>query len=197
MGIRDTVLALALVALAGRLVDRDVRGADEQVPKGAIKVGDKVPDFSVLTLDGKRIKLSELQKDEKRTKNGLVVLSFWCATCHSCRHVERELAKLAGEYSGRAAVIALDANADDTAQSVAAFAKKRGLTVPIVLDPSGRSADLFGISKTTTTVVVDGSGVLRYCGQFRQRGGAASAEEAVKAVLAGKEVVVKTTPHVG
>jgi len=44
--------------------------------------------------------------------------------------------------------------------------------------------------------VIDGSGVLRYCGQFRQKDGG-SAEAALKAVLAGQEVAVKTTPHHG
>ena len=57
-------------------------------------------------------------------------------------------------------------------------------------------ADLFGVRRTTTTVVIDGNGVLRYCGQFRQKDGG-SAEEALTAVLAGKEVAVKTTPHNG
>jgi len=163
---------------------------------GGIKVGDKVPDFSIKTLDGKSVKLSEMQKDAERTKKGVVVLSFWCTTCHSCRDVEGHLAKMAKDYAGQAAVIALDANADDTAQRVAAFVKKKGLTVPVILDPTGHTADVLGIKVTTTTVIIDGNGVLRYCGQLTRKAGA-SAEEALKAVLAGDEVSVKTTPHNG
>jgi peroxiredoxin len=169
---------------------------NEPAPQGTVKIGDRVPDFSVRTLDGKGVKLTELQKDETRTKNGVVVLSFWCATCHSCRDVEHLLAELSKNYEGQAAVIALDANVDDTAESVAAFVKKNGLEMPVVLDPGGNTADLFGVNRTTTTVVIDGSGVLRYCCQFRQNGGG-SAGEALKAVLAGKEVAVKTTSHNG
>jgi thiol-disulfide isomerase/thioredoxin len=172
----------------------------KELPKpkreGTVGVGEKVPDFSVQALDGKALKLSELQKDEKRTKKGVVVLSFWCSTCSSCRRVEHHLDKLARDYAGQAAVIALDANAGETAERVAAFAKENGLTMPIVLDPSGRTADLFENEVTTTTVVIDGNGVLRYCGRFRD-GDRAYAEEALKAVLAGKEVAVKTTPHDG
>jgi peroxiredoxin len=168
----------------------------ETVQQGKVKVGDKVPDFSVRTLDGKSVKLSELQKDASRTKKGVVVLSFWCTTCHSCRDVEHLLAKLAKDYEGQAPVFALTANANETAQDVAAFLKKNALALPVVLDPSGHTADLFGVKRTTTTVVIDGNGVFRYCGQFQQKGGG-SAEEALKAVLAGKEVAVKTTPHHG
>jgi thiol-disulfide isomerase/thioredoxin len=171
-----------------------VRPADGQ--KGAVKVGEQVPDFPVRTLDGKAVKLSELRTDEKRTKSGVVVLTFWCSTCSSCRRVEHHLDKLARDYAGQAVVIALDANAGETAEKVAAFAKEKGLAVPIVLDPAGRTADVFGTEVTTTTVVIDGRGVLRYCGQFRQND-TAHAEDALKAVLAGKEVAVKTTPHDG
>jgi RNA polymerase sigma factor (sigma-70 family) len=168
----------------------------EAAAPAKIKVGDRVSDFSVRTLDGKSLKLSELQKDESLTKSGVIVLSFWCTTCHSCRDVEELLAKLARDYEGRAAVFALAANADETGGGVTAFLKKVGLALPVVLDPSGHTADLFGIKWTTTTVVIDGNGVLRYCGQFRQKDGG-SAEEALNAVLAGKEVAIKTTPHQG
>jgi thiol-disulfide isomerase/thioredoxin len=165
--------------------DPDRKGA-------AVAVGEKVPDLTLQTLDGKSVKLSELQKDEKRTKDGVIVLSFWCSTCGSCRRVEHSLDKLAKDYAGRAAVMALDVNAGETGERVTLFAKENGLTMPIVLDPSGSAADVFGTELTTTTVVIDRNGVLRYYGQFGNRDHA-YAEEALKAVLAGQEVAVKTT----
>jgi thiol-disulfide isomerase/thioredoxin len=165
-------------------------------PQGKVKIGDRVPDFSVGTLDRQSVKLSELRKDKQRTQSGVIVLSFWCTTCHSCRHVEQQLAKLARDYGGQVAVVALAANADETAESVVAFLKKNGLELPTVLDPSGHTADLFGVHLTTTTVVIGGNGVLRYCGQFHQKDGG-SAEEALRAVLAGREVAITTTPHRG
>jgi len=158
----------------------------------AVKVGEKVPDLTLQTLDGKSVKLSELQKDEKRTKDGVIVLSFWCSTCGSCRRVEHFLDELAKDYAGRAAVMALDVNAGETGDGVALFARENGLTMPIVLDPSGSAADVFATELTTTTVVIDRNGVLRYYGQFGNRDHA-YAEEALKAVLAGHEVAVKTT----
>jgi thiol-disulfide isomerase/thioredoxin len=167
------------------------RAAAQARRKSSITVGEKLPELTLRTLDGKTVKLSELQQDARRTKTGVVVLSFWCSTCNSCRRVEHHLDKLARDNQGQAAVLALDANAGETGKKVAAFAKEKGLTLPIVLDPTGRSADVFGTEVTTTTLVIDGKGVLRYCGQFRQ------SEVALKAVLAGKEVLVKTTPHDG
>jgi thiol-disulfide isomerase/thioredoxin len=140
--------------------------------------------------------LSELQKDAKRTRKGVVVLSFWCSFCGSCRRVEERLDKLARDHQGEAAVLALDASAGETAERVRAFCKQKGLSVPVVLDPDGRTADLFGTTVTTTTVVIDGEGRLRYCGRFSD-GDRAFAEGALRAILAGKAVPVTTTPHDG
>ena len=169
---------------------------NETAPEGSVKIGDVVPDFLVQMLDGQSVKLSELQKAEGRTAKGVVVLSFWCTTCHSCRDMEHLLARLHQDYQGQAAVIALAANADETAGTVTAFIEETGLELPIVLDPSGHTADLFGVNRTTTTVVIDGDRALRYCGQFRHNGGG-SAEEALKSVLAGNDVAIQTTPHNG
>ena len=77
-----------------------------------------------------------------------------------------------------------------------AVAKKNRLTLPIVLDPKGKTADIFGAKMTTTTVVIDSRGILRYRGQFGQRG-QHFAEDALKAVLAGQEVKVKRTKEKG
>ena len=75
--------------------------------------------------------------------------------------MEHHLDRLAKDYRGQAAVLALDANAGETPERVAAFAREKGLALPIVLDPGGRTADLFGTEVTTTTVVIDGKGVGR------------------------------------
>ena len=165
-------------------------------PLASVKIGEKMPDFSVLTLDGKSKRLSELQQDGKTTKDGVVVLSYWCTTCHSCRDVENDLAKLAKDYEGRAAVIALAANSNESAETVIEFLKKNGLSLPVVFDSDSNTTELFGVQVTTTTVVLDGNGVLRYCGQFRHKDGG-SAEDALKAVLAGEQVAITTTPHMG
>ena len=160
-----------------------------------IAIGDKVPEFEV-TIDGKSFKLSELQKNTALTENGTLVLTFWCSFCHSCRHVERRLDRLAKQYQGRVGIIALDASAGETTEVVADFSRKKGLTMPIALDTSGTTADIFGVRVTTTTIVIDSQGVLRYRGQFGDRQHAFAAD-ALKSVLAGEQVRVKKTRQKG
>ncbi|MCA9123661.1 MAG: redoxin domain-containing protein [Planctomycetaceae bacterium] len=161
----------------------------------SIAVGDKVPDFEV-TINGGKFKLSELQKDKAITENGTLVLTFWCSFCHSCRDVEHDLNALASQYKGKAGVIALDASAGETTDGVAEFAKENELTLPIALNTNGTAADIFGVRVTTTTVVIDGDGVLRYCGRFGDDRHAFAAD-ALKAVLAGEDVPVEKSQHKG
>ncbi|MBP85386.1 MAG: hypothetical protein CMJ64_01505 [Planctomycetaceae bacterium] len=160
-----------------------------------IAIGDKVPDFEV-TINGKSLKLSDLQDNGSLTEDGTLVLTFWCSFCHSCRHVEHRLDELAKQYKGKVGVIALDASAGETTDGVAKFVKKNKLTMPIALDADGTAADIFGVRVTTTTVVIDGNGVLRYCGQFGDDQHA-FATDALKAVLAGEDVRLEKTGHKG
>jgi thiol-disulfide isomerase/thioredoxin len=160
-----------------------------------VKIGEEVPDFQV-TIDGRKWKLSELRKNTETTTDGTFVLTFWCSFCHSCRHVEHQLDGLAKKYKGQVAVIALDASAGETTENVAEFAQQHGLSLPIALDANGIAADIFGVRVTTTTVVIDRRGVLRYRGQFRD-GKHTFAEDALQAVLAGNDVLAPETRQQG
>jgi thiol-disulfide isomerase/thioredoxin len=155
-----------------------------------------VPDFTAADLDGKQVRLADLRTGSRGAETGVVVLSFWCSFCGSCRKVEGSLDRLRKQYEGRASVLALDASAGETAEKVRAFTRRKGLGLTVLLDPAGRTADLFGTDVTTTTAVIDGAGVLRYLGRFADREHA-YAEEALRAVLAGQEVPVKSTPFAG
>ncbi len=156
-----------------------------------VAIGEKVPDFTVTDVAGKSWTLGELRK---RTESGVVSLTFWCTFCHSCRMMDARFQKQAAEFKDKAAVLALDASAADTAKKVEDFARDKKFSVPVFLDPEGKAADLFGVRVTTTTVVIDKAGVLRYRGQFGGEGSPHS-RDALQAVLDGKEVPVKeTTP---
>jgi peroxiredoxin len=162
----------------------------EPVP---LAVGDPVPDFAVSDLQGQTRRLSDLRK---QTNSGIVSLTFWCSFCHSCRPVEARLDRFARDHKDQAVVAAIDASAGETVAGVATFAKKRGLSLPILMDAPGKVADLFGARVTTTTVVIDGQGILRYRGQFLD-GDQMLAGDALKAVLAGKPVSRKETTQRG
>lgn len=170
--------------------------ADRGTDKVAhVAIGDQVPNFEV-TIDGKKWTLRELQKNTEMTADGTLMLTFWCSFCHSCRDVEKPLDAIAQEFKGKAAVIALDASAGETAEKVAEFATERELTLPIALDAKGTTPDVFGTQVTTTTVIIDGKGVLRYRGQFGNQQHP-FARDALSAVLTGTDVPVEETRQKG
>jgi peroxiredoxin len=171
-------------------------GAAQERAAKPVAVGEKVPDFTVTDLDGKTLRLSDLQK---KSKTGLVTLTFWCTICTSCRGMEGRLEALHRAYPQEAGVYAIDANAGgETPAQVTAFLKQKGLTFPVVMDGAGAVANLFGVAATTTTLVIGKDGVLRYRGKFDDpKAKGTYTEDAVKAVLAGEPVAVKQTPPVG
>ena len=166
------------------------------VPGVTIAVGERVPELSASDLQGQSWKFAELHRLAKLDKPVPVVLTFWCSFCPSCRQVEHDLDALAKKYAGKAIVVALDASAGETAEMCRKVAGEKGLTLSILLDENGHAADLFGTETTTTTAVIDASGILRYCGQFI-RNKERLAEAALEAILNGKPVAMPTTLHLG
>ena len=177
---------------AGHAHSREQHAGDDSK---RIAIGDKVPEFEV-TIADKKWKLSELQQNRELTADGTLVLTFWCSFCHSCRHVEHALDALAKQHQGTVGIVALDASAGETTEGVAEFAMERELTLPIALDATGAAADIFGTRVTTTTVVIDKDGLLRYRGQFGDNQHP-FAEDALRAVLAGDDVPVQETRQKG
>ena len=157
-----------------------------QAKDAPLAVGQTAPDFSMKTVQGKTIKLSQLAADKKQNSSGITVLTFWCSFCGSCRRVERPLSELAQKYRGKVAIMAIDSSVGESGKEVTAFLKEHRLTMSVMMDPQGHVADLFGAKMTTTTVVIDAKGTLRYFGQFKQ-GDMKLAEEAIQSVLAGQK----------
>lgn len=196
-GRRLWIGAVALLALAGLAIfHRQILGAVHgHFAHGAPlpQAGEAVKDFEVADLTGKVWKLSELQK---KTESGIVCLTFWCTFCHSCRQMDGRFQALAADYKDKATVIGIDASAADDARKIEAFAKAKKFSVPVYVDKGGKVADQFGVKMTTTTLVIDKAGLVRYRGQF---GGDAApyARDALKAVLAGQDPTVKETAPSG
>ncbi len=169
-----------------------ITSAADKPPAQRIQLGEKVPDFSVELLDGAQHKLSQVRKNKKLSGKGVTVLTFWCSFCHSCRDIDKPLQQLAKKYDGQCLVLAIDASYGETVKQVRGFCREKKLSLPVALDEFGKSADIFGVTMTTTTVVIDAEGRLRYIGRFRQ-GKKTPAEDALKSVLAGTDVLVQST----
>lgn len=103
-------------------------------------------------------------------------------------------------------VLAINSNSQDSLPAVAAHAKKRRLSFPVLVDPGQKVADLFKAERTPEAFLLDPSGVVHYHGRIddqyavgadRRMPQRHDLREAIIDVLAGKAVRLPQTPVAG
>lgn len=152
--------------------------------------GAAMPALPVAALDGTATTLAKIRG------KGPLVLMAWCSSCHSCREAEGPFNRLATECAGKIPVYALASNPKETADAVRARQTQSGVTFPVVLDRDGAVADAFGVTCTTTVLVIAKDGTLAYRGPL-QLGGKTHARNALKDVIAGKLPAVRDIEQQG
>lgn len=154
-------------------------------------VGQAVPNFTLYNLNGEGRTLRQLAPGKP------LVMVVWCSSCASCRGVEGQIDKLASDYAGRAVVVAVDANRPDTKASIQGALTRKSLKFPVWLDRDGKLVEHYGIKWTTSTLVVDSQGRLRYFGRFGSDEDGWLGRQALEQLVSGKEVAPATSELLG
>ena len=117
-------------AAATEAVQADERGY-------IVKVGDQVPDFDLMMMDGTTLNIKELQ-------GKVVMLQFTASWCGVCRkempHIESEIWQKLKDHP-EFALYGIDLK--ETPEVTADFAKAIPVTYPLTLDPEGERFALF------------------------------------------------------
>ncbi len=191
-------LALLLtIAAAG--VPTSGRGAEPSpIDRG---VGRRVADFTLRDPAGKPSSLYGF----RGKKAGVIV--FTGVDCPVAKLYMARLAELAREYEPKEVVfLAIDSNAGDTAEAVAASAKEHGITFPVLLDPDARVADALKAERTCETLVLDGTAQIRYRGAIDDQYDVKARKDAptrnflvdaLEAVLDDRDPDTRATPVAG
>jgi cytochrome c biogenesis protein CcmG, thiol:disulfide interchange protein DsbE len=120
------------------------------------KVGFRAPDFTLQTLGGETMRLSDLIGRP-------VVISYWATWCIPCQQEIPILQNLAQEYQAQGlTVLTINAIDQDTVQDVQTMVGEKGMTIPVLLDQGSQFASTYGALFFPTTIFVDASGVIRY-----------------------------------
>lgn len=158
-------LITILVVLLGWAVydtyvpQKDLLSAEESTPAKAevgIQKGNLAPDFELKTLEGKKIKLSEL-------RGRRVVLNMWATWCPPCRAEMPDMEKFYKKYKDEGVeILAVNMTTSEiNSKVIKDFMNEFGITFPVVLDEKGEVGNQFQARVIPTSYLIDSHGVIK------------------------------------
>ncbi len=123
----------------------------------AASVKGPAPDFTLKSLGGKNLKLSEMT-------GNVVLINFWASWCGPCREEMPLLNALHKKYEALGFTV-LGVNVEEDEKNVRGFLKNFPVDFPILLDNKNRVSKQYNVIAMPTTVVVDRDGNMRFLHQ--------------------------------
>lgn len=112
------------------------------------------PDFTLKDLKGMEVNLKEF-------RGKVVLLNFWATWCSPCRIEIPSMVELYKKYKDRGLEI-IGVNLDKLGKSeVEKFSQEHKINFPVLLNPSGDVASLYGVVVLPTTVFLDRDGKIK------------------------------------
>lgn len=198
---------VAGVAALGTTLSGAVNAADVKAEQKA-KVGEKAPDFTLETIDGKSHTLSDLTKDGK-----VVVLEWFSTDCpYVIKHYQdtekSTVNNLVSEYKDKDVVfLAINSSRTDHQFGNVERNKERysewKMEHTLLMDADGTVGKKYEARTTPHMYIIDTEGVLRYAGALdndssaRGIGEVNYVSQALDELLAGETVTVQETRPYG
>ncbi|GLB52130.1 hypothetical protein NBRC110019_11690 [Neptunitalea chrysea] len=197
-----SVISIAILAMA--FVPSTILNKNK-VAKGYV-IGDSIKDFTLKNVDNKEVSFSDYA-----SKKGVIVI-FTCNSCPFAKAYESRIMDLDKKYAAKGVpVIAINPNnptikPEDSFENMQKRAKAKGYTFPYLFDAKQTVYPVFGATKTPHVFLIQNTkkgGVVKYIGAIDDNAFDATQvkvkylENAVDAMLQGKEIETKTTKAIG
>ncbi|UZJ78132.1 TlpA disulfide reductase family protein [Fictibacillus sp. KU28468] len=170
MKIKPFIIVLILVGLIGlalwtskqeaqpkdRNASRGTFSAVEENGHTGLKPGNKVPDFTIMALNGEKVSI----KDYRGKK---VILNFWATWCPPCRKEMPDMQKVFNQYEEKKLeILAVNLRyTEKSTDSVSEFVKERKAAFPILLDTDGTVSKKFQAVSLPTSYLIDSKGIIQ------------------------------------
>ena len=129
--------------------------AQQQATVKQIAVGAEAPDFTLQSMDGKEVKLSDF-------KGKKIYLKFWASWCGPCKKSMPELVELAGKTDRDfeiLTVVAPGLQGEKSAEEFPKWYQEQGYKdVPVLFDTSGEIFQAYQIRSIPTEILIDSQG---------------------------------------
>jgi peroxiredoxin len=145
-----TVAVLAMLA-SGKYLDRTRKHGPMKLV-GEIK-GIEAPDFSLFTLDGQKVKLSDY-------RGKAVLLNFWATWCPPCKVEMPWFVDLQKQYGKDGLVILGVAMDDSEPATIAKFAQELGVNYTVLIGTDKVSDDYGDVQYLPTTFFIGRNGAV-------------------------------------
>src|SRR3989338_10093348 len=137
--------------------EKAAAGHDYWADAGIVRIGEKkpipAPDFTLNTLDGKKVSLKDF-------KGKVVFLNFLATWCPPCVVEMPSMEALHKRFKGKGLVV-LAVNDAENVNKVSSFVKKRGYTFHVLLDSDGLVTDgSYRVVGLPTTYLIDSNGMV-------------------------------------
>ena len=120
----------------------------------AASVSGPAPNFTLKSLSGKNLKLSEMT-------GNVVLINFWASWCGPCRQEMPLLNDLHNKYEPLGFTV-LGVNVEEQSDAARGFINDYPVDFPVLLDNKNQVSKLYNVVAMPTTVVVDRDGNLRF-----------------------------------
>ena len=119
------------------------------------RVGFLAPDFSLESLSGDQISLSDM-------RGKVIVLNLWASWCPPCRAEMPALQRVyQANHERGLEVLAVNMTSQDNIAAVEDFVQEFNLTFPILLDTRGEVGNAYLMRALPTTFFIDQDGVIQ------------------------------------
>ncbi|MDM5315198.1 TlpA disulfide reductase family protein [Fictibacillus sp. b24] len=157
--LRKTVLSMLVTALFFSVLTNTPLGGkkEEAISTAAsgIKNGNSAPDFELTTIEGDKVKLSDL-------KGKVVFVNLWATWCPPCRAEMPEMVRFYKDHSSKnVEVLAVNLTDSDSEKEVKKFAEEYKLNFPVLLDPDGKVGNTYKTVTIPTTFIIDKNGIIK------------------------------------